>query len=220
MQWYLIALLAIAGLGVLYVVIYAVRCITRVGSKAESLIDQIKTADEAARTTPRSLTSVESFMLPQVMKDFPEYNPAVIAERVKRDARLFYESAAVGELLYEGGVSAALKENLKLPDNVAGGIEVHKVALTAYDRQMRDRLITYQAAVKYDGKDNDVYQVRLKLRYVAAYTNDFQNGITVIKCPNCSAPVPAVGDKVCRYCGAALLVSAGQGWVLVDAGEC
>lgn len=220
MQWYHIALLAIAGLGVLYVVVYAVRWIVRVGTKAESLIDQIKTADAAARTTPRSLTSVESFILPQVMKDFPEYNPAVIAERVKRDARLFYESAVAGKLLYEGGVSTALRESIMLPKNVAGGIEIHKVALTAYDKRARDRLITYHAAVKYDGADNDVYQVRLRLQYIAAYTNDFQNEIVVIKCPNCGAPVPAVGDKVCRYCGAALLVSAGQGWVLVDAGEC
>lgn len=220
MQWYYIALIAIAGLAVLYVVGYAVRWIARLGSRAEGLIDQIKAADEAARTTPRSLTSVESFMLPQVLKDFPEYNSAVIAERVKRDARLYYESAAAGEVLFDKGVSTLLKENMKFPKNVAGGIEIHKVALTAYDKQARDRLITYQAAVKYDGTDNDVYQVRLKLKYIAAYTNDFQNNIIVIKCPNCGAPVPAVGDKVCRYCGAALLVSAGQGWVLVDIGEC
>lgn len=219
MQWYHIALIAIAALAALYVVSVAVRWIVRVGRKAEGLIDEIKTADEKARTTPRSLTSVESLLLPQVLKDFPEYNSAVIAQRVKTDARLYYESAAAGELLYKNGVSTALRENIRLPENVKGGIIVHKVALTAYNKSQRDRLITYQAAVQYDTKDDDVNQVRLNLQYIAAYTNDFQNEIKVIKCPNCGAPVPSVGDKVCRYCGAALRVSAGQGWVLVDVHE-
>lgn len=216
MQEYVIPFIVICAIAALAVVFYVIRRIARIARKAEGLIDEIDLAQAAAETTPRSLTSIENLLLPQVLKDFPEYNAAVAAERVSADARLYYESAAAGEVLFTDGVSAALKESMILPDDVAGSIVVHKVALCAYDKRQRDRVLTYQAAVKYDDRRGKPNQVRLTLKYIAAYTDDLANEIDVIKCPNCGAPVPAVGDKVCRYCGVSLRVNAGLGWVLID----
>lgn len=215
MHWYTVVFLVVCAAGVLAVAAYLINRIARIARSAENLISEIDLAQAAAETTPRSLTSIENLLLPQVLKDFPEYNVAVAAERVAADARLYYESAAAGEVLFEEGISTALRESMTLPDDVAGGIVVHKVALCGYDKRQRDRMLTYQAAVKYDDERGKPHQVRLTLKYIAAYTEDLANEIDVIKCPNCGAPVPAVGDKVCRYCGTALRVNAGLGWVLM-----
>ncbi|MBO4383961.1 MAG: hypothetical protein J5854_00895 [Clostridia bacterium] len=217
MPWYVIVIIVMVGVGILG---YVVTRIARLFDRAEGLIDDIKDAGIREETTPKSLNAMDSLLLPQILKDFPEYNRAVILDRVTRDAKLFYESAAAGELLYKDGISASLSDNVRLPEGIEGGISVHKIALAAYDRSGRDRLITYQAAVKYDGEDGRPHQTRLSLKYIAANSSDFAERIEVIKCPNCSAPVSTVGEKVCRYCGAALVSPAGAGWVLIDIREC
>lgn len=219
MQWantVLIVIAAIVGIGILGSI---AAWIARVGRKAEGLIDQIKLAEVRAETTPRSLAGMDSVLLPQIMKDFPEYNPSVIADRVKADAMLYYVSAKEGRLMYTDGVSAAFRESVVLPEGVAGGIGVHRVALADYDRRSRDKVITYQASAKYEDAEGKTHQTRLNLKYIAAYDDDFTNDIRVIKCPNCGAPVPAWGDKVCRYCGAALHTQVGLCWVLNEIKE-
>lgn len=217
MQWYVILIIALVGAGILG---YVVSRIARLFNRAEKLIDDVKDAGVREETVPKSLNAMDSLLLPQILRDFPEYNRAVIYERVLRDAKLYYESAAQGELLLTEGISSSLSENLVLPEGVEGGVTVHRIALSAYDRSGRDRLITYQAAVKYDGEDGRPHQARISLNYIAANSPDYAEKIEVIKCPNCSAPVPAVGEKVCRYCGSALVSPAGAGWVLIGIKEC
>lgn len=218
MPWYVIVIIALVGVCVAgYVIARAARLFNR----AEGLIDDIKGAQIREQETPKSLNAMDSLLLPQILKDFPEYNRAMLEERVIRDAKLFYESAAKGEVLFTEGIAFSLREGLseRLPEGVAGGIVVHRIALSSYDRHGRDKLITYQAAVQYDGEDGRHCQRRLALTYIAAYASDPTENIEVIKCPNCGAPVPSVGEKVCRYCGSALTVFAGAGWVLIKIGE-
>ena len=219
MQWFFIVACVLVGLGVLFVIGLVVVRVSRLFNRAEGLIDDIKDAQIREEETPKSLNAMDSLLLPQLMRDFPEYNRAVITDRVIRDAKLFYESAAKGELLFKDGVSASLLENTLLPEDVAGGIIVHRAVLAAYDRRTRDRFITFQAAVKYEGTDGKRHQKRLNLKYIAAQSSDFAEKIEVIKCPNCGGPVSTVGEKVCSYCGAALRTPAGAGWVLIEIKE-
>ena len=157
----------------------------------------------------------------RIRRDFPEYNPELIRQRVAKDARTFYESAQAGKSLYADGVSDQLKERLAsfLPPDVAGNIQVHKVALAAYDDASEDRVLTFQAAAAFKDSAGVTRQRRLILKYLAAWATDTENGVKKANCPNCGAPVPAVGSKVCQYCGTALKVWAGTGWLLTDLRE-
>ena len=211
-----VILIVIAALAAIAIVSAVVRWIARIGRSAEGLIGQIKDAQVREHTVPKSLSSIEGLLMPQITKDFPDYNASVIAERVKADARLFYESAIKGEVLFDKGTSLPCRQNMQLPDDVAGGVLIHRAALAAYVKQGRDRQLNYQVSAQYDDKNGETWQKRLTLKYIAAYTEDFTDDIHVIKCPNCGAPVPTVGDKVCRYCGAALKTASGYGWVLTS----
>ena len=216
----IILLIILCG-GALVALRYVARAALRVGNLASVLSGIIKKADFEAETTPKSLSSAEPLLLDRIKRDFPEYNHELIRQRVMKDTRMFYESAQAGKCLYSDGISDQLKERLPsfLPPDVAGDIRVHKVALAAYDDASEDRVLTFQAAAAFRDGAGVIRQRRLILKYLAAWSTDTMTGVKRSNCPNCGAPVPIVGSKVCQYCGSALKVWAGTGWLLTDLRE-
>ena len=216
-----ILLIILIGGGVVAVVRAIVRSALRVGNLASVLSGVIKKADLEAQTTPKSLSSAEPLLLDRIRRDFPEYNPELIRQRVVKDAKTFYESAQAGRCLYGDGISDQLRERLTsfLPPDVNRDIRVHKAALAAYDDASQDRVLTFQAAASFKDSAGVTRQRRLILKYLAAWSTDTVTGVKKANCPNCGAPVPIVGSKVCQYCGTALKVWAGTGWLLTDLRE-
>lgn len=219
MSWYVIAIIVIVALGVLATVIHIVRWINLLGNSASSLINQIKLAQVKEATVPKSLSAVEKFVMPQLLNDFPEFNVAAAIDRVKTDAALFYRSAIENKVLFSDNTTTALLENLILPEDVKGNIIIHKAALSAYNKLGNDRILTYQASAEYMDTSDTRNQKRLILKYIAASDDDFSQNIHTFTCPNCGAPVPTIGDKVCKYCGIALQTSTSLGWYLMDIRE-
>ena len=216
-----ILLIILIGGGVLVALRFVIRAAWRVGNLASTVTSIIKKADLEAETTPKSLSSAEPLLLDRIKRDFPEYNPELIRQRVMGDTRTFYESARAGRCLYTDGISDQLKERLVsfLPPDVAGGIQVHKAVLSAYDDHSQDRVLTFQAAAAFQDGAGVTRQRRLILTYLAAWSTDTMTGVKRSNCPNCGAPVPVVGAKVCQYCGTALKVWAGTSWLLTDLRE-
>ena len=216
-----ILLIIIIGVGVAAAARAVIRSANRVGNLVSTVTSIIKKADYEAETTPKSLSSAEPLLLDRIRRDFPEYNPELIRQRVMKDAKTFYESARAGKCLYADGVSDQLRERLAgfLPPDVAGDIKVHKAALAAYDDASADRVLTFQAAASFKDGAGTTRQRRLILKYLAAWSTDTVTGVKRSNCPNCGAPVPVVGSKVCQYCGTALKVWAGTGWLLTDLRE-
>ena len=141
-------LLILIGGGVLVALRYVIRAALKVGNLASTVSSIIKKADLEVETTPKSLSSAEPLLMDRIKRDFPEYNPELIRQRVMKDAKTFYESAQAGKCLYADGISDQLRERLPsyLPPDVAGSIQVYKVALAAYDDASEDRVLTFQAA--------------------------------------------------------------------------
>ena len=216
-----ILLIILIGGGALVALRFVIRAALSVGNLASVLSSLLKKADYEAESTPKSLSSSEPLLMDRIRRDFPEYNPELIRQRVMRDARTFYESAQAGKCLYADGVSDQLRERLPsfLPPDVAGGIQVHKAVLAAYDDRSEDRVLTFQAAAAFRDPAGTLRQRRLILKYLAAWSTDTMTGVKRSNCPNCGAPVPAVGSKVCQYCGTALKVWAGTSWLLTDIQE-
>ena len=205
--WWMILIVALGVLGIVFGVYVLVRRIGWfVNGFVRGLLSELATqplsGNEQAK--PRSLSSLENILLPQVKRDFPDYTSG------RRNTVLFGTGTAKS---FREAFAAAL------PDGVGGDILVHRVALHAYDTRAEDRLITYQAAVQYTDTTGELRQRRLVLRYLAAFTDDPATEIKTFNCPNCGAPLPIVGSKNCRYCGTALKTPAGLGWVLTDARE-
>ncbi|MBR4906758.1 MAG: hypothetical protein IKZ44_07860 [Clostridia bacterium] len=224
MDWWIIALLAGGGLLALFGGFLWIRRATR-GMRErigyiKDAIDEAIAADKEPEK-PRSLSSLESVVLPKILKDFPDFNARVFAERVRRDARTYYESGAAGKVLFTDDATETFKEEFEdhLPDSVKDGIAVHRVTIAAYDGSGRRKFLTCQAAVGFNDTTDIPRERRLVLVYIAGYADDPDSPIKGFNCPNCGGPLPAAGARVCVYCGTAFSAPVSLGWMLSEAKE-
>ena len=224
MTWWGILIIVLGAAGGLIALYYlGRRLVSFFGGFARGFLNELSSSSLSGTEPekPRSLSSLESVLLPRVRRDFPEYNAELVAERVRRDAAAYYQSGINGAPCFTDGAVTSLLQSFAaaLPSDVKGGIKVHRVALYGYDASGQDRMLTYQASVEYADTADAVRQKRLVLKYIAAFSADPASDVKTCNCPNCGAPVPVIGSKNCRYCGAALKTPAGLGWMLLDARE-
>ena len=208
----------IIGAVLLCVAVPAVRFFHNAGNILSYILSALKSAGTVERPKIRSLSSTGDLFLDRIKRDFPEYNPAMVLNRVKKDARIYLQSAKEGHTLFREGVSDSFRERLaySLPTDVKGGIEVYNAALSDYDDRGRDRILVFQAAAEYLESRDALRPVRLTLKYIAAYDGNVDGEVRGFNCPNCGAPLPIVGSKICHYCGTGIKSSAGLGWILTD----
>lgn len=208
----------IIGAVLLCVAVPAMRFFHNAGNILSYILSALKSTVAVERPKIRSLSSAGDLFLDRIKRDFPEYNPAMVLNRVKKDARIYLQSAKEGHTLFREGVSDSFRERLaySLPTDVKGGIEVYNAALSDYDDRGRDRILVFQAAAEYLDSRDALRPVRLTLKYIAAYDGNVDGEVRGFNCPNCGAPLPIVGSKICHYCGTGIKSSAGLGWILTD----
>lgn len=208
----------IIGAVLLCVAVPAMRFFHNAGNILSYILSALKSTGAVERPKIRSLSSAGDLFLDRIKRDFPEYNPAMVLNRVKKDARIYLQSAKEGHTLFHEGVSDSFRERLaySLPTDVKGGIEVYNAALSGYDDRGRDRILVFQAAAEYLDSRDALRPVRLTLKYIAAYDGNVDGEVRGFNCPNCGAPLPIVGSKICHYCGTGIKSSAGLGWILTD----
>ena len=208
----------IIGAVLLCVAVPAMRFFHNAGNILSYILSALKSTGAVERPKIRSLSSAGDLFLDRIKRDFPEYNPAMVLNRVKKDARIYLQSAKEGHTLFREGVSDSFRERLaySLPTDVKGGIEVYNAALSDYDDRGRDRILVFQAAAEYLDSRDALRPVRLTLKNIAAYDGNVDGEVRGFNCPNCGAPLPIVGSKICHYCGTGIKSSAGLGWILTD----
>lgn len=208
----------IIGAVLLCAAVPAMRFFHNAGNILSYILSALKSTGAVERPKIRSLSSAGDLFLDRIKRDFPEYNPAMVLNRVKKDARIYLQSAKEGHTLFREGVSDSFRKRLaySLPTDVKGGIEVYNAALSDYDDRGRDRILVFQAAAEYLDSRDALRPVRLTLKYIAAYDGNVDGEVRGFNCPNCGAPLPIVGSKICHYCGTGIKSSAGLGWILTD----
>ena len=208
----------IIGAVLLCAAVPAMRFFNNAGNILSYILSALKSTGAVERPKIRSLSSAGDLFLDRIKRDFPEYNPAMVLNRVKKDARIYLQSAKEGHTLFREGVSDSFRERLaySLPTDVKGGIEVYNAALSDYDDRGRDRILVFQAAAEYLDSRDALRPVRLTLKYIAAYDGNVDGEVRGFNCPNCGAPLPIVGSKICHYCGTGIKSSSGLGWILTD----
>ena len=224
MQWWMIALLALLGVGMLAGGFLGIFRATRGLRSSLSTITSALNEAVAANNEPpkpRSLSSLESVMMPKILRDFPDFNARVFSQRVRRDAETYYESGRQGKVLFKNDATALFLESFedRLPENVKEQIKVHRASIAAYDGSGRRKILTCQAAVGYLDTNDAQQERRLVLQYIAGYADDPDSEVVGFNCPNCGAPLPAAGARVCVYCGTSFVAPVDRGWMLFDARE-
>lgn len=156
--------------------LFGVRNITRV-------LSQVETEAEAR---PRSLSACDSMVIPQVLRDFPDFD----SNLVKTYAR----------------------DHLKKKFGKKSGFTIHNVVYSRYLPTNIQKTIVLQAAVcwRENGKK---LQKRYDLHYT--YLLQSNDTTVAANCPNCGATI-GYGETVCAYCGSRVANVLGNTWKFTD----
>ena len=167
---------------------------------------------------PKSLGGMTSIYLPQILRDFPEFN----WEELRAEVEQF-----VKELLETKNVWSA------------GAVRIHKTVISRYQKYNGTASILCETAAEYWPQTENghvrggVYrkqetqkmtQAHKKQTVCAAellyvYDPGLSGAAASVICPNCGAPVEKLGAKQCRYCGSVLHVSGIMAWTVQNVRE-
>lgn len=194
-----------------------------------SLRKDVESGEFARRAqTPVSLSGMDKIYGPQIQSDFPELN---LDELKQRAERLAYSTLHVIDTedltglseagdLYRSQVRHYLASLQSLGQHERyANVMIHRTVIANYVKQKGTCRIQFQSAVgaEYQKLDADEQVIaghagltQFKFELEALY---IQGGVLLdshdlealaFNCPNCGAPVPMLGDKVCQYCGSAI----------------
>ncbi|MBO5138463.1 MAG: hypothetical protein J6B89_02355 [Bacilli bacterium] len=178
--------------------------------------------------TPKSLSSMEKFILPNLMNDFPDLN----IQQIKSMA----ESSIIECLnAIEKKDTASIKGygdkvisyvNSRISDLGSDivcydSIKIHKTVLNRYSKTDSIATLYLQTSFEYlYKKNNNSYrrvQDRVKTEFIYIIDESkIGDGVRAIglNCPNCGAPITSLGDKKCHYCNSANLDIVRKTWNL------
>lgn len=224
----LICLLLI-GAVIAIVLLKKIKSISQNMFGTDSFIDGINQQKAQMSETPRSLHSMTSIYMPQILKDFPQFDYELYRSKAKSLLRSYFTAI-------ESKKSTALTEECSyaLKNTVQGIIEdlnsrnvrqvfdetvIHDVQIARYIKTGVTVTVLFVLSVgQYayiedetgkiisgdkTNKTQSVYEV--ELTYVQdADKADKSTGFGV-NCPNCGAPIKNLGAKFCRYCGSGVV---------------
>ena len=160
---------------------------------------------------PKSLSGMTSIYLPQILRDFPEFN-------WEAKVQLFLEAQNV---------------------EAAGAVRIHRTVISRYQKYGGTASILCETAAEYwpqaenghvcggvyrKQEPQKMTQVHKKQTVCAAellyvYDPGLSGAAASVICPNCGAPVEKLGAKQCRYCGSVLHVSGIMAWTVQNVRE-
>ena len=153
------------------------------------ILNALSGFDMADPTTPRSLSGCDSLMLPQILRDFPDYD-AALAKTYVRDY---------------------LKEEFCDRDELT----IHNVVISRYLPSAAQKTIVFQAAVSWT-EDQRIQQKRFDICY--AYLLGQEYSTIAANCPNCGGAI-GYGISVCPYCDSRVANVLGNTWYFTEITE-
>lgn len=223
-----VALILIVILVLVLIIKNKVRQFSREVFGTTSLSQGLQNQKEVLAETPRSVSSMTRIYLPQIMRDFPEFNLEEYTQKANTLIEDYLISIAGKTPLKNKDANDDLVnqvENIVSDLNNQNknqhfeSIVIHDTQITSYKKSNGLVELIFQSAIEYycyttdetgkitDGDKNlktqTIYDICLVYIQDADKINQHNkgNGSVGLNCPNCGAPVKNVGKKFCEYCG-------------------
>lgn len=201
-----------------------------------SFIDGINKQKEEMSETPRSLHAMTSVYLPQIMRDFPQFDYELYRNKTKSLLRSYFtavqskNASALSEecsLTLKNYVQGIIEDlNARNVKHIFREVVIHDVQIARYIKtgatvtilfEVSTGLYSYiedeNGAVVFGDKSlkqQSVFEVGL------VYIQDAEKfGVSEavgLNCPNCGAPITNLGSKFCEYCGTGIIEFNGRVW--------
>ena len=153
------------------------------------ILGALKEVDTAHLDTPRSLNGCDSLLMPQILKDFPDFD-GPLAKTYVRDL---------------------LQERFGHQRNFT----IHNVVIAKYLRSRAQKTIVFQAATCHQENGKPV-QKRYDLHYTHLLASGAES--VAANCPNCGGAI-GYGVINCPYCGSRVANVLGNTWKFTEVTE-
>lgn len=234
----LVLLLALAG--VIYLayrkISRTVKSYSRMIFGTDDVREGVQKMEMEYATTPKSVSSATGLYLPGIMKDFPEFHLEEMKSRAENVLTSYLRGIDAGNshLLTEG--TRELRDKLDMRIGMLRNtgmqehyerIKVHRTEIHKYRKDKGRCSIVFQSAaehIHYQEQDGAVitgrrdrleqakYNVEISyIQDVEQVENTSDMGLAMV-CPNCGAPLPALGAKTCAYCDSPVLELNLKAW--------
>lgn len=191
---------------------------------------EVKEMDHTIAETPKSLRALTKIYLPQIEKDFPEFDYDLYANKSESVLRSYFNAINAKDVsLLTEECSLTLKNNVQgiIEDlNVRGydqtfnEVAIHGMEIAQYNKSGSTVTILLNAAVgcfdfitdrsgkvvfgSRDKKKQAVYDIELIYVQDVDKMGVYNDDALGVHCPNCGAPVKTLGQKFCEYCGSGI----------------
>ena len=183
------------------------RTLDSVGFAGKNLKDIIEEARLEDQEVPKSLASMDSIYLRQIVKDFPDIHINELksdAEKVLLDSYKAIEKK--DSSLLKGQIKSFVDKIIQDyhgKESSYDHFKIHNTVVSNYKKERGIATITFSSAFEYylNGVKT---QDRAKLEYIYVYDlKDVptEEKVLGIHCPNCGSPITSLGNKSCSYCG-------------------
>lgn len=193
-----------------------------------SLSQGLQNQKEELAETPRSVSSMTRIYLPQIMRDFPEFNLEEYTQKANTVLKDYLIAIANKAPLENSDANNDLVNqvenivsdlNIQKKDQHFESIVIHDTQVARYKKSNGLVEIIFQSAVEYysyvtdetgkitNGDKNLKTQTAYDISLVYIQDIDKVNeqnkdkSSIGLNCPNCGAPIKNVGKKFCEYCG-------------------
>ena len=191
--WIFLGSFLAVGIAITAVVLYIrnkIRGFSRRVFGTTDLLGALEDIDTSHLETPRSLNACDTLLLPQILKDFPDFD-ADLAKTYVRDV---------------------LRERFGHQQ----GFKIHKVVISKYLRSAAQRTIVFQAATCHR-ENKQTVQKRYDLHYTHLLSS-VSDAAVAANCPNCGGAI-GYGIFVCPYCGSRVANVLGNSWKFTEVRE-
>lgn len=227
-----LVIILILLIAILYVFLYIKGKLKKVSQELfnttsiNGIKDAINKSEVAEMETPKSVSSMESLIVPNLNKDFPDLNineiRRMVEEAIINCFRAIEDRSTEGLNCSSNIVSWI---NSKISDNGDkqvnyDDIKFHQTLLSKYEKKNGVATLYFQTSLEYNEiiegnrkKIQDRYRVEFIYIIDANQVTSDQKGLG-LNCPNCGAPIQTLGEKYCVYCGSGIKEIVKKSWTL------
>ena len=203
-----------------------------------------KQMKEEYSSTPKSVSSMTSLLLPKIASDFPDFHYDEMKARAENTLIQYLRAISDNDksILTEGNEELKLKlENYMKMLSVKDlhehfeQIHIHRTEINKYRKAAGRCIITFQSALQCfhyitkadknltEGSKKYTYQTKFNIDLIYIQDrnlveNELDNALGV-NCPNCGTPLTSLGAKVCEYCSTPVIEINIHAWSFSDIEE-
>lgn len=203
--------------------------------------DFLKGAKEIQKNiaeTPRSIHSMTDIYLPQIHRDFPEFDYDLFKGRAESVLRSYFaaisqkDCSALSEYCSDSLKNSVISiiEELESRNykHILSDAAIHQTCIARYLKDGATVTILFNLSVgNYDYVEDDkgevvrgdsevkkqsVYEIALVYIQDTDKMDVYGGDAMGITCPNCGAPIKNLGQKFCEYCGTGIVEVNTRSW--------